>query len=50
MVSFELGPLLIMVALASMEQNGLVSNHEGLHCLCVSLQYNTLFQNNFQIT
>lgn len=38
MVSLELHPLL-MVVLVSMEQNGLVSNHEGRHCLCVSTLY-----------
>ena len=39
MVSLELGPLFKMVVLASVEQNGLVSNHEGLHCLCVFTLY-----------
>lgn len=38
MVSLKLHPLL-MVVLVSMEQKGLVSNHEGRHCLCVSTLY-----------
>ena len=39
MVLLELHPLLKLVILVSMKQNGLVSNCEGLHCLCVSTLY-----------